>query len=114
MQAPHRHFDFAPHVKTYALVEVLNKGLVYEELEWDFAQSQVSTHHLFVSLCYLLHPLPPWAHALSTFRGGGSSLYPIRAFWTPSGVGAAALGPLCFEPSRPKGRINNFLFTATW
>ncbi|CAN8103709.1 unnamed protein product [Discula destructiva] len=40
IQAPHREFEFAPHVKNYALVDVLNKGLVYQGLEWDFAQSQ--------------------------------------------------------------------------
>ncbi|KAJ1299913.1 hypothetical protein OPQ81_005354 [Rhizoctonia solani] len=33
VQAPHRHFDFAPHVKNYALVDALNKGLIYQGLE---------------------------------------------------------------------------------
>ncbi|KAF3765890.1 hypothetical protein M406DRAFT_290169 [Cryphonectria parasitica EP155] len=41
VQAPHRHFDFAPHVKNYALVDALNKGLIYQGLERDYAQSQV-------------------------------------------------------------------------
>lgn len=41
IQAPHRHFDFAPNVKNYALVDLLNKGLVYQGLERDYAQSQV-------------------------------------------------------------------------
>ncbi|KAB5582542.1 lish protein [Coniochaeta sp. 2T2.1] len=40
IQAPHRHFDFAPHVKNYALVSTLNKGLVYEDLERQFAESR--------------------------------------------------------------------------
>lgn len=40
VQAPHRHFDFAAHVKNYALVSVLNKGLVYEDLERQFFESQ--------------------------------------------------------------------------
>ncbi|OIW27335.1 lish protein [Coniochaeta ligniaria NRRL 30616] len=39
IQTPHRHFDFAPHVKNYALVSVLNKGLVYEDLERQYAES---------------------------------------------------------------------------
>ncbi|PSR90543.1 hypothetical protein BD289DRAFT_213308 [Coniella lustricola] len=41
IQAPHRHFDFAPHVQNYALVNLLNKGLVYNSLERDYEQSQV-------------------------------------------------------------------------
>lgn len=32
---------FARHVKNYALVDVLNKGLVYQSLERDYAQSKV-------------------------------------------------------------------------
>lgn len=40
-QAPHKHFDFAPHVNPYALVNTLNKGLVYEDYQRQFAaQSQ--------------------------------------------------------------------------
>jgi len=38
---PHRHFEFAPHVKNHALVTVLNHGLVYLALEREYAQSQV-------------------------------------------------------------------------
>lgn len=41
MEAPHRHFDFASHVKNYALVSVLNKGLIYHGLERDYAQQRV-------------------------------------------------------------------------
>lgn len=48
VQAPHRHFDFAPHVKNYALVSVLNKGFVYEDLERKYAESQVRSR---ISLC---------------------------------------------------------------
>jgi hypothetical protein len=40
IQAPHRHFEFAPHVKNYALVSTLNKGLVYEDLERQYAESR--------------------------------------------------------------------------
>ncbi|KAK3946349.1 lish protein [Diplogelasinospora grovesii] len=37
IQAPHRHFDFARHVSNYALVSLLNKGLVYEDYQRQFA-----------------------------------------------------------------------------
>ena len=49
IQAPHRHFDFAPHVKNYALVSTLNKGLVYEDLERQFAESRQV--RIAISLC---------------------------------------------------------------
>ncbi|KAI0025105.1 hypothetical protein F4780DRAFT_412933 [Xylariomycetidae sp. FL0641] len=43
VQEPHRQLDFAPHVKSHALVNVLNKGLLYSSLEREYAQaSQVS------------------------------------------------------------------------
>lgn len=38
---PHRHFDFAPHVNTYALVSLLNKGLIYEDYQRQFAAQKV-------------------------------------------------------------------------
>lgn len=41
VEAPHRHFEFASHVKNYALVSVLNKGLIYHGLERDYAQQRV-------------------------------------------------------------------------
>ncbi|KAK3293251.1 WD40-repeat-containing domain protein [Chaetomium fimeti] len=34
---PHRQFDFASHVNTYALVSLLNKGLIYEDYQRQFA-----------------------------------------------------------------------------
>ncbi|KUI73986.1 F-box-like/WD repeat-containing protein TBL1XR1 [Cytospora mali] len=41
VEAPHRHFDFANHVKNYALVSILNKGLIYQSLERDYALQRV-------------------------------------------------------------------------
>ncbi|KAJ9141918.1 WD repeat protein [Pleurostoma richardsiae] len=41
VEQPHRHFDFAPHVKNHALVSVLNRGLLYNALERDYVRSQV-------------------------------------------------------------------------
>lgn len=90
-QAPHRQFDFAPHVKNYALVDLLNKGLVYQGLEWDFAQSQVSNHpSLQVTLlpprrvldcqpCFRLPPLwelapPPLGSSVSSQAAPGAAL----------------------------------------
>ncbi|KAK4209587.1 lish protein [Rhypophila decipiens] len=40
IQAPHKHFDFAQHVNVYALVSLLNKGLIYEEYERRHSLSQ--------------------------------------------------------------------------
>lgn len=39
---PHRDFPFAPHVKSQALVSVVNRGLIYYALEREFALSKVS------------------------------------------------------------------------
>lgn len=41
IQRPHRQLDFAQHVKTYALVNLLNKGLQYESFERQFAKDKV-------------------------------------------------------------------------
>ncbi|KAK7748011.1 hypothetical protein SLS53_001263 [Cytospora paraplurivora] len=41
VEAPHRHFEFAAHVKNYALVSILNKGLIYQSLERDYALQRV-------------------------------------------------------------------------
>ncbi|KAI1456166.1 WD40 repeat-like protein [Annulohypoxylon moriforme] len=41
VEEPHRQLDFAQHVKSHALVNVINKGLLYSSLERDHAQSQV-------------------------------------------------------------------------
>lgn len=41
IQEPHRHFDFAPHVQSHALVSVINRGLIYNSLERQYAQRQV-------------------------------------------------------------------------
>ncbi|KAM7209495.1 lish protein [Naviculisporaceae sp. PSN 640] len=38
IQAPHKQFDFAPHVNVYALVSLLNKGLIYESYERQHAK----------------------------------------------------------------------------
>ncbi|KAK4233988.1 WD40-repeat-containing domain protein [Achaetomium macrosporum] len=40
---PHRQFDFAPHVNTYALVSLLNKGLIYEDYQRQFAAAAQKT-----------------------------------------------------------------------
>ncbi|XDG03424.1 hypothetical protein ABKA04_003039 [Annulohypoxylon sp. FPYF3050] len=40
VEEPHRQLDFAQHVKSHALVNVINKGLLYNKLERDYAQSQ--------------------------------------------------------------------------
>ncbi|KAK3315118.1 WD40-repeat-containing domain protein [Apodospora peruviana] len=45
IRAPHQQFDFAPHVHNYALVSLLNKGLVYEDFQREFdAVSQQVPH----------------------------------------------------------------------
>ncbi|KAK1475082.1 LisH protein [Colletotrichum cuscutae] len=41
IQQPHRHFDFANHVKSHALVSVINKGLCYHALEREHAKKLV-------------------------------------------------------------------------
>ncbi|EGO56744.1 hypothetical protein NEUTE1DRAFT_123216 [Neurospora tetrasperma FGSC 2508] len=43
VQAPHRKFDFAKHVHTYALVSLLNKGLIYEDYQRKFAEANQDT-----------------------------------------------------------------------
>ncbi|KAI8964774.1 WD40 repeat-like protein [Daldinia sp. FL1419] len=40
VEEPHRQLDFAQHVKSHALVNVINKGLLYNSLEREHAQSQ--------------------------------------------------------------------------
>ena len=37
VQSPHRQFAFAQHVKNYALVNTINKGLLFEDYERQFA-----------------------------------------------------------------------------
>ncbi|KAI1846517.1 hypothetical protein JX266_007414 [Neoarthrinium moseri] len=37
-EQPHRQLDFARHVQSHALVNVLNKGLIYNSLEREYAQ----------------------------------------------------------------------------
>jgi hypothetical protein len=41
ISAPHQHFNFAPHVKSHALVSVINRGLLYHALERQRETSQV-------------------------------------------------------------------------
>lgn len=60
VEAPHRQFSFAPHVKNYALVDVLNKGLIYGGLVRDFENAQVSIIR-FLSL----FAWPAWFLSLS-------------------------------------------------
>lgn len=64
VQKPHRDFPFARHVKSHALVSVVNRGLLYYALERDHARSQVSPLLWFCCAC--LHS-----------RGGGDLF-----FWT--------------------------------
>ncbi|KAI2632081.1 WD40 repeat-like protein [Hypoxylon sp. NC1633] len=40
VEEPHRQLDFAQHVKTHALVNVINKGLLYNSLEKEYVRSQ--------------------------------------------------------------------------
>lgn len=40
VEEPHRQLDFAQHVKSHALVNVINKGLLYNSLEREHVQSQ--------------------------------------------------------------------------
>ncbi|KAF3355419.1 hypothetical protein VdG1_04104 [Verticillium dahliae VDG1] len=39
---PHRHFDFARHIKSHALVSVVNKGLCYHALEREHVRKSTS------------------------------------------------------------------------
>ncbi|KAF5509934.1 F-box-like/WD repeat-containing protein TBL1X [Colletotrichum siamense] len=65
VQQPHRHFDFANHVKSHALVSVINKGLCYQALEREHATKQVpqdaaaAAEALQVGLFGPLIPQPP-------------------------------------------------------
>lgn len=109
VQQPHRQFDFAPLVKNYALVDVLNKGLVYQGLERDYMQSLVSLESLCLSLyrsglCPLRisatslcshFPLAPRPVSFCPTAG------PVSPVPLLSGMGAVALrSHLCFWPSR--------------
>jgi len=40
VKAPHHSFDFSHHVNNYALTTLLNKGLIYEDYQRQFAESQ--------------------------------------------------------------------------
>lgn len=42
VKEPHRDLPFARHVKGHALVSIINRGLVYQALEREYARSQVS------------------------------------------------------------------------
>lgn len=105
VQQPHRHFDFAPHVKNYALVDVLNKGLVYQGLERDYANSQVRScrfptcqivTHCLLCLCLPLDPrcISSPGLALALFHSASRSVAPRRPVTpSPSGIGTAAPSP---------------------
>lgn len=80
IQAPHRHFDFAPHVKNYALVSVLNKGLVYEDVERQYAESQVRSRSQF-GAAQVLH-----------FRGHPTGLDELGCVWCARGTDVSRLG----------------------
>lgn len=41
VKQPHRDFDFARHVKSHALVSVINRGLLYHALEREHAHNQL-------------------------------------------------------------------------
>ncbi|KAK4667223.1 hypothetical protein QC763_307300 [Podospora pseudopauciseta] len=79
IQTPHRHFDYAPHVKTYALVNLLNKGLQFEAYERQFAEQKVWWPD-FIVVVKLTRPAPRDV--------------PATAEATPRGV----FGPLKFQP----------------
>ncbi|KAI0137234.1 lish protein [Xylariales sp. AK1849] len=71
IEAPHRELEFARHVKSHALVNTLNKGLVYNSLERDFAQSQQVPHENAAAVAEMMQlgvfgPLTP--HPLSLER----------------------------------------------
>jgi len=53
---PHRQFDFASHVNTYALVSLLNKGLIYEDYQRRFADAQEVRMPRAISLLALISP----------------------------------------------------------
>jgi hypothetical protein len=42
VKQPHRDFAFARHVKSHALVSVINRGLLYHALEREHARNLVS------------------------------------------------------------------------
>ncbi|KAF9877663.1 WD g-beta repeat containing protein [Colletotrichum karsti] len=62
---PHRQFDFANHVKSHALVSIINKGLLYQALEREHAKKLVpqdataTAEALQVGLFGPLIPQPP-------------------------------------------------------
>ena len=91
VEAPHRHFDFAIHVKNYALVSVLNKGLIYQSLERDYALQRVSSPSL-LSLSPSPSPAPfLCASRLSLHLGASRVLAPLSSlcFWPSRGLVAA-------------------------
>ncbi|KAF4899423.1 F-box-like/WD repeat-containing protein TBL1X [Colletotrichum fructicola] len=64
VQQPHRQFDFANHVKSHALVSVINKGLCYQALEREHAtkvpqDAAAAAEALQVGLFGPLIPQPP-------------------------------------------------------
>ncbi|KAI1780978.1 WD40 repeat-like protein [Hypoxylon cercidicola] len=68
VEKPHQQLDFAQHVKSHALVNVINKGLLYNSLERDYAQSQQVPRDAVAALAELgiFGPLqanaPPFQH----------------------------------------------------
>ncbi|KAK0634614.1 WD40-repeat-containing domain protein [Bombardia bombarda] len=46
VQAPHRDFEFAAHVNTYALVTLLNEGLILEEYQRQFKETQEESRNV--------------------------------------------------------------------
>lgn len=57
VQKPHRDFPYARHVKSHALVSVINRGLLYYALERDHARGLVSPPLPKVLLCPIAIPL---------------------------------------------------------
>lgn len=74
VEEPHRQLDFAQHVKSHALVNVINKGLLYNSLERDYAQSQQVPRDAVAALAELgiFGPLqaqpPPLQHEEQQFQ----------------------------------------------
>ncbi|KAM0424002.1 hypothetical protein ACHAPD_002485 [Fusarium lateritium] len=66
VKQPHREFAFARHVKSHALVSVINRGLQYYALEREHAQKLMYPHHrvkLSWAVFFDKAKLPKWSEA---------------------------------------------------
>ncbi len=59
VKEPHQHFGFAPHVKSHALVSIINKGLLYQALERQRDNNKVITSSIVASRDHLSPASPP-------------------------------------------------------